>query len=146
MNFQRAEGYPIDLYYLTDQSNPLLNDLIHVKKLAGNLVQALKGITESGHIGEAKLLSPAHNPCHPATHTSTPSRPRGGRWELQTHCPWGHPHWGHTCSHTPHKPSCFLPWLAQGRETEVLPLVAPTRLMGTPHQKPLPLILPPPQA
>nr|XP_014591919.2 integrin beta-2 [Equus caballus] len=67
VNFQRAEGYPIDLYYLTDQSNPLLNDLIHVKKLAGNLVQALKGITESGHIGLGSLVNThpekMQNPC-----------------------------------------------------------------------------------
>ncbi|XP_070345096.1 integrin beta-2-like isoform X4 [Equus asinus] len=57
VNFQRAEGYPIDLYYLVDRSNPMLNDLFHVKKLGGNLVQALKGITESGHIGLGSLIN-----------------------------------------------------------------------------------------
>uniref|UniRef100_A0A9L0JEF7 Integrin beta n=1 Tax=Equus asinus TaxID=9793 RepID=A0A9L0JEF7_EQUAS len=35
----------------------MLNDLFHVKKLGGNLVQALKGITESGHIGLGSLIN-----------------------------------------------------------------------------------------
>uniref|UniRef100_A0A9L0JT71 Integrin beta subunit VWA domain-containing protein n=1 Tax=Equus asinus TaxID=9793 RepID=A0A9L0JT71_EQUAS len=117
VNFQRAEGYPIDLYYLVHRSNPMLNDLFHVKKLGGNLVQALKGITESGHIGEAELLSPAQNPGRPATHTSTHSRPRGGRWGLKTQCLRGCPHRGHSCSHT-HTTShpAFSPgWLKVGK-------------------------------
>ena len=53
VTFQRAEGYPIDLYYLMDLSYSMLDDLKNVKKLGGDLLQALNEITKSGRIGEA---------------------------------------------------------------------------------------------
>lgn len=53
VTFRRAKGYPIDLYYLMDLSYSMLDDLINVKKLGGDLLRALNEITESGRIGEA---------------------------------------------------------------------------------------------
>lgn len=44
MTFQRAKGYPIDLYYLMDLSYSMLDDLINVKKLGGDLLRALNEI------------------------------------------------------------------------------------------------------
>uniref|UniRef100_A0A4W2I4A0 Integrin beta n=2 Tax=Bos TaxID=9903 RepID=A0A4W2I4A0_BOBOX len=51
VTFQRAKGYPIDLYYLMDLSYSMVDDLVNVKKLGGDLLRALNGITESGRIG-----------------------------------------------------------------------------------------------
>lgn len=51
VTFRRAKGYPIDLYYLMDLSYSMLDDLNNVKKLGGDLLQALNEITESGRIG-----------------------------------------------------------------------------------------------
>uniref|UniRef100_A0A2K5EAD3 Integrin beta n=1 Tax=Aotus nancymaae TaxID=37293 RepID=A0A2K5EAD3_AOTNA len=51
VTFRRAKGYPIDLYYLMDLSYSMLDDLMNVKKLGGDLLQALNEITESGRIG-----------------------------------------------------------------------------------------------
>ncbi|XP_023571679.1 integrin beta-2 isoform X2 [Octodon degus] len=51
VTFQRAKGYPVDLYYLMDLSYSMLDDLINVKKLGGDLLRALNEITESGRIG-----------------------------------------------------------------------------------------------
>lgn len=65
VTFRRAKGYPIDLYYLMDLSYSMLDDLINVKKLGGDLLRALNEITESGRIGEATPLVPAG----PAVHT-----------------------------------------------------------------------------
>lgn len=56
VTFRRAKGYPIDLYYLMDLSYSMLDDLRNVKKLGGDLLQALNEITESGRIGEAQAL------------------------------------------------------------------------------------------
>nr|KAF6382284.1 integrin subunit beta 2 [Pipistrellus kuhlii] len=51
VTFRRAKGYPIDLYYLMDLSYSMLDDLINVKKLGGDLLRALNEITESGRVG-----------------------------------------------------------------------------------------------
>ncbi|XP_076975268.1 integrin beta-2 [Tamandua tetradactyla] len=51
VTFRRAEGYPIDLYYLMDLSYSMLDDLKNVKQLGGSLLRALQDITESGRIG-----------------------------------------------------------------------------------------------
>ncbi|OWK05755.1 ITGB2 [Cervus elaphus hippelaphus] len=51
VTFQRAKGYPIDLYYLMDLSYSMVDDLVNVKKLGGDLLRALNDITESGRIG-----------------------------------------------------------------------------------------------
>lgn len=77
VTFRRAKGYPIDLYYLMDLSYSMLDDLINVKKLGGDLLRALNEITESGRIGEATPLS---QPALPLTHlpTATPGRALGG--------------------------------------------------------------------
>lgn len=58
VTFRRAKGYPIDLYYLMDLSYSMLDDLINVKKLGGDLLRALNEITESGRIGEAARSDP----------------------------------------------------------------------------------------
>lgn len=69
VTFRRAKGYPIDLYYLMDLSYSMLDDLNNVKKLGGDLLQALNEITESGRIGET---CSAHSPFNPGK--SLPSR------------------------------------------------------------------------
>ncbi|EMP26993.1 Integrin beta-2, partial [Chelonia mydas] len=51
VTFRRAEGYPIDLYYLMDLSYSMHDDLEKVKKLGGDLLAALNSITTSGQIG-----------------------------------------------------------------------------------------------
>ncbi|XP_012586671.1 PREDICTED: integrin beta-2-like [Condylura cristata] len=51
VTFRRAKGYPIDLYYLMDLSYSMLDDLMNVKKLGGDLLQALNEITEAGRVG-----------------------------------------------------------------------------------------------
>lgn len=91
MTFRRAKGYPIDLYYLMDLSYSMLDDLINVKKLGGDLLQALNEITESGRIGEPRPPpTPPPTPIPPLTPTLRPPPPhpcRGGRARR-----WGHPH------------------------------------------------------
>lgn len=92
VTFQRAKGYPIDLYYLMDLSYSMLDDLINVKKLGGDLLRALNEITESGRIGELSAPSspeprPAcclHTPQAPTPGTSVPPRPEGRAPGLQT--------------------------------------------------------------
>lgn len=74
VTFRRAKGYPIDLYYLMDLSYSMLDDLINVKKLGGDLLRALNEITESGRIGEAPP-SVLAGPCCPGL---LPGRALGG--------------------------------------------------------------------
>ncbi|XP_075856045.1 LOW QUALITY PROTEIN: integrin beta-2-like [Microcebus murinus] len=57
VTFRRAKGYPVDLYYLMDLSYSMLDDLINVKKLGGDLLRALNEITESGQIGFGSLAN-----------------------------------------------------------------------------------------
>lgn len=76
MTFRRAKGYPIDLYYLMDLSYSMLDDLINVKKLGGDLLRALNEITESGRIGEA-TLGP-RRPCCPRASPRPPGQGTGG--------------------------------------------------------------------
>ena len=84
MTFRRAKGYPIDLYYLMDLSYSMLDDLINVKKLGGDLLRALNEITESGRIGEVTLGSQAGLPLMPL-----PEPRRAGQWGGG--CCLGHP-------------------------------------------------------
>ncbi|XP_058379260.1 integrin beta-2-like [Diceros bicornis minor] len=67
VTFQRAKGQPIDLYYLMDVSDSMLNDLIDAKKVGGDLLQALNAITESGRIGFGSFVNThpekLRNPC-----------------------------------------------------------------------------------
>ncbi|XP_030054041.1 integrin beta-7 [Microcaecilia unicolor] len=51
VSFRRAEGYPIDLYYLMDLSYSMKDDLEHIKKLGNDLLAALKNVTKSVKIG-----------------------------------------------------------------------------------------------
>ncbi|XP_067844109.1 integrin beta-2 [Heptranchias perlo] len=51
VTFKRAEGYPVDLYYLMDLSYSMKDDLEKVKKLGGQLLEALKSVTKSIKIG-----------------------------------------------------------------------------------------------
>ncbi|XP_035379481.1 integrin beta-2 isoform X2 [Electrophorus electricus] len=49
--FQRAEGYPVDLYYLMDLSYSMGDDLKNVKNLGIQLLNKLKSITGHARIG-----------------------------------------------------------------------------------------------
>ncbi|XP_069790315.1 integrin beta-2 isoform X2 [Narcine bancroftii] len=51
VKFKRAEGYPVDLYYLMDLSYSMKDDLEKVKKLGGQLLKALTSVTKSIRIG-----------------------------------------------------------------------------------------------
>ncbi|XP_063285983.1 integrin beta-2 [Pelobates fuscus] len=51
VKFRRAEGYPVDLYYLMDLSYSMVDDLQNVKKLGSELIKALNSITKSARIG-----------------------------------------------------------------------------------------------
>ncbi|XP_032802386.2 integrin beta-1-B-like [Petromyzon marinus] len=51
IKFKRAEGYPIDLYYLMDLSYSMNDDLENVKKLGSQLLQSLGKITKGVKIG-----------------------------------------------------------------------------------------------
>ncbi|KAM4697856.1 integrin beta-2 [Rhinophrynus dorsalis] len=51
VKFRRAEGYPVDLYYLMDLSYSMLDDLQNVKTLGSKLLQALNSITKAAQIG-----------------------------------------------------------------------------------------------
>lgn len=50
--FKRAEGYPVDLYYLMDLSYSMKDDLENVKKLGNSLLDELKKITGNARIGK----------------------------------------------------------------------------------------------
>ncbi|XP_063064273.1 integrin beta-7-like [Engraulis encrasicolus] len=49
--FRRAEGYPIDLYYLMDLSFSMRDDLQNVRKLGHQIVGALRNVSRSVRIG-----------------------------------------------------------------------------------------------
>nr|XP_033801823.1 integrin beta-2 [Geotrypetes seraphini]XP_033801824.1 integrin beta-2 [Geotrypetes seraphini]XP_033801825.1 integrin beta-2 [Geotrypetes seraphini]XP_033801826.1 integrin beta-2 [Geotrypetes seraphini] len=51
VKFRRAEGYPVDMYYLMDLSYSMKDDLENVKKLGNDLLNALNSITKSAQIG-----------------------------------------------------------------------------------------------
>lgn len=51
LEFQRVEGYPVDLYYLMDLSYSMEDDLKEVKLLGQALFKALQTITGDGQIG-----------------------------------------------------------------------------------------------
>lgn len=50
--FKRAEGYPVDLYYLMDLSYSMNDDLKNVKDLGIKLLNKLKDITGNARIGK----------------------------------------------------------------------------------------------
>ncbi|XP_051781012.1 integrin beta-7 isoform X1 [Erpetoichthys calabaricus] len=49
--FKRAEGYPIDLYYLMDLSYSMKDDLEKIKNLGQEILSALEMVTKSVRIG-----------------------------------------------------------------------------------------------
>uniref|UniRef100_A0A8C6XTV8 Integrin beta n=1 Tax=Naja naja TaxID=35670 RepID=A0A8C6XTV8_NAJNA len=51
VRFKRAEGYPVDLYYLMDLSYSMKDDLEKIKKLGNDLMAALRKVTTSVKIG-----------------------------------------------------------------------------------------------
>lgn len=51
VRFKRAEGYPVDLYYLMDLSYSMKDDLENIKKLGSDLLAALRNVTKSVKIG-----------------------------------------------------------------------------------------------
>uniref|UniRef100_A0A8B9JUN3 Integrin beta n=1 Tax=Astyanax mexicanus TaxID=7994 RepID=A0A8B9JUN3_ASTMX len=51
LKFKRAQGYPVDLYYLMDLSYSMNDDLKNVKTLGIELLNRLKQITGSARIG-----------------------------------------------------------------------------------------------
>lgn len=75
VTFRRAKGYPIDLYYLMDLSYSMVDDLVNVKKLGGDLLRALNDITESGRIGEAATPSSPEPPSPGPRHLCTSAPP-----------------------------------------------------------------------
>ncbi|XP_006883950.1 PREDICTED: integrin beta-7 [Elephantulus edwardii] len=51
VRFLRAEGYPVDLYYLMDLSYSMKDDLEHVRQLGHDLLLRLQEVTNSVRIG-----------------------------------------------------------------------------------------------
>ncbi|XP_015462612.3 integrin beta-7 isoform X1 [Astyanax mexicanus] len=51
VEFRRAEGYPIDLYYLMDLSYSMKDDLEKIKNLGQNILNKLQEVTKSVRIG-----------------------------------------------------------------------------------------------
>ncbi|XP_062975640.1 integrin beta-7 [Elgaria multicarinata webbii] len=51
VRFRRAEGYPVDLYYLMDLSYSMKDDLENIKRLGSDLLAALRDVTTSVKIG-----------------------------------------------------------------------------------------------
>uniref|UniRef100_A0A8C0LAL7 Integrin beta n=1 Tax=Canis lupus dingo TaxID=286419 RepID=A0A8C0LAL7_CANLU len=52
VRFRRAEGYPVDLYYLMDLSYSMKDDLERVRQLGHDLLVRLREVTQSVRIGE----------------------------------------------------------------------------------------------
>uniref|UniRef100_A0A8C8WND3 Integrin beta n=1 Tax=Panthera leo TaxID=9689 RepID=A0A8C8WND3_PANLE len=55
VSFLRAEGYPVDLYYLMDLSYSMKDDLERVRQLGQDLLARLQEVTHSVRIGELGL-------------------------------------------------------------------------------------------
>ncbi|XP_075447947.1 integrin beta-7 isoform X2 [Ascaphus truei] len=84
VRFKRAEGYPIDLYYLMDLSYSMKDDLENVKKLGSDIHAALHGVTKSVRIGFGSFVdktvlpyvstvsSKLQNPCPSRTERCQP--------------------------------------------------------------------------
>ncbi|KAM9616506.1 LOW QUALITY PROTEIN: integrin beta-7 [Morphnus guianensis] len=51
VRFRRAQGHPVDLYYLMDLSYSMRDDLENVRKLGSDLLAALRNVTSSVRIG-----------------------------------------------------------------------------------------------
>lgn len=62
VRFLRAEGYPVDLYYLMDLSYSMKDDLEFVRQLGHALLVRLQEVTHSVRIGEHSAAPPRHLP------------------------------------------------------------------------------------
>ncbi|KAL7832815.1 hypothetical protein SRHO_G00298330 [Serrasalmus rhombeus] len=51
VEFRRAEGYPIDMYYLMDLSYSMKDDLENIKNLGQDILKELQKVTQSVRIG-----------------------------------------------------------------------------------------------
>ncbi|KAH0629035.1 hypothetical protein JD844_010789 [Phrynosoma platyrhinos] len=56
VRFKRAEGYPVDLYYLMDLSYSMKDDLENIKRLGSDLLAVLRNITTSAKIGFGSFI------------------------------------------------------------------------------------------
>jgi len=56
VSFKRAEGYPVDLYYLMDLSYSMKDDLKNVKELGKDLFATLNKITPHAQIGNVIII------------------------------------------------------------------------------------------
>lgn len=68
VRFLRAEGYPVDLYYLMDLSYSMKDDLEFVRQLGHALLVRLQEVTQSVRIGERSPTT-----CQPLPLISTAS-------------------------------------------------------------------------
>lgn len=74
--FLRAEGYPVDLYYLMDLSYSMKDDLERVRQLGHDLLVRLQEVTHSVRIGERRAAPrPAGRAPLPAEAASAPALP-----------------------------------------------------------------------
>ncbi|KAM6980764.1 integrin beta-7 [Aplochiton taeniatus] len=83
--FKRAQGYPIDLYYLMDLSFSMRDDLDTIKNLGEDILKTLKKFTESIRIGFGSFVDKValpyvslvkdrrNNPCPSRIHTCQPA-------------------------------------------------------------------------
>ncbi|XP_061076952.1 integrin beta-7 [Conger conger] len=60
--FKRAEGYPIDLYYLMDLSYSMKDDLEKIKHLGEDILKALKKVTKKVRIGFGSFVDKVASP------------------------------------------------------------------------------------
>nr|XP_014350673.1 PREDICTED: integrin beta-7 isoform X1 [Latimeria chalumnae] len=84
VQFKRAEGYPVDLYYLMDLSYSMKDDLQNVKSLGLGILNTLKNVTKSVKIGfgafvdktvlpyVSMVTAKLKNPCPDRTETCQP--------------------------------------------------------------------------
>lgn len=63
IRFLRAEGYPVDLYYLMDLSYSMKDDLEFVRQLGQALLKRLQEVTHSVRIGECSAAPPSATLC-----------------------------------------------------------------------------------
>lgn len=68
LKFKRAEGYPVDLYYLMDLSYSMDDDLKNVKNLGIEILNKLQEITGNARIGKRSYYKDSKRSLHPVTH------------------------------------------------------------------------------
>ncbi|KAL0978387.1 hypothetical protein UPYG_G00169850 [Umbra pygmaea] len=85
VSFKRAEGYPIDLYYLMDLSFSMKDDLDTIKNLGQDILTTLKKFTENVRIGfgsfvdkdalpyVSQVKAKKKNPCPSRSNTCQPA-------------------------------------------------------------------------